>query len=204
MKYTFNEIKEKFENKSHIYRSDFIDEYDFDDDYKEYYKTFILRINGNIKNYNYLSDLIDLSAYLSFFDDEIYNKWVKYLFEKKHLVVKIAVLDYLMDSDTFYQDISLFNKLKIYLQSKIPMILRNQILLNLISFNDLNNETYILLLKKSILKTKDWRSIYRICRVINNNNRLNHLKISIFPMIKMLNEKYNFSSDIDKMIVSHS
>lgn len=43
--WTFEEIKKKFENKDYFIRSNFIDEYDFNDDFIDYYKSFIISFN---------------------------------------------------------------------------------------------------------------------------------------------------------------
>ena len=43
---TFEEVKAQFENRSFLVRSDFINEYDFKDDYFEYYHDVIVRENG--------------------------------------------------------------------------------------------------------------------------------------------------------------
>ena len=90
---SLNEIKSLFEHKSYLVRGEFINDYDFDDDHFEYYHKFILNAKG-ISNHLYLSDLIDLSGYLGIKDKVLQRRWFSYLFQPKHYVVILAVLDY--------------------------------------------------------------------------------------------------------------
>src|SRR3954470_21418701 len=93
MEKSFIEIKQLFQNKSYLVRGEFINEYDFDDDYYEYYRQFILNAKG-VRDHLYLSDLIDLSGWLGIYDEPLQARWFSYLFKPNHYVVKLAVLDY--------------------------------------------------------------------------------------------------------------
>ena len=198
---SLEEIKKGFENRDYLERMDFIDEYDFDDDYLGYYKSFIIE-NDKITNPLYLSDLIDLSAYLGLFNKILYQRYRSYLFEKRHTVVKLATLDYMINCPHFYTDKSIEHKLNKYVESKIFRILKNQVYINLMSYSTLNRRSYLKKLKESLTTTSDWKSIYRTLVKIDSIPILKMYKIELFDHIKKLNEQQNYGDGVKKLLTS--
>ena len=158
---SLNEIKHLFENKSYLIRGEFINEYDFNDDYFEYYRKFIID-SKELSDHLYLSDLIDLSGWLGIYDEELQHRWFSYLFDRKHYVVKLAVLNYFI----YCKEIKLGNlyeeKLKNLLSDRLLQIVRAQILFNLFSLNAKESELYVDQLIYLLSHTNDWRIYYRI------------------------------------------
>lgn len=196
---SLNEIKALFENKDYGIRSDFINDYDFKDEFREYYLHFILK-SKHVKDHLYLSDLIDLSSWMKFYDIKIRKRWFSYLFEKKHFIVKLAVLDYFKYSKEELLFGNYEQKLNTLLKGKLPSILRNQILLNLICLNSSSGNKYLSMLLESLSKTKDWRSIYRTLINLNEIGRLKKHKKLIINHIKGLLLTKNFGEDVEKLL----
>ncbi len=197
---SLEEIKKKFEHKEINYRSDFINDYDFDDEHIEYYKSFILDTK-DIKNHLYLSDLIDLAGWLGIYDRELYLRYVDYLLTKQHYVVKLAVLDYLMRSDVYYDDIDIEKILFNFIQKNKIEILGIQAMLNLILLNSKNKKTYIDMLIYSLLNTKDWKVLYRVINKLNQEEIDIESKTTIFNYIFYLIKNGSFDTEERKSLL---
>lgn len=193
-----NQIKFHFEHPSFAHRVDFIDEYDFQDNYFDYYLAF-LKDMRDVKDHLYLSELIDLAAYLDIYDEELYERYVNYLHVKQHYIVKLAVLDYLMDCEIFYNKKDSEQRMLQALDKSHFFIVKNQILTNLVALSN-SNEKYIQLLVDSLDKTKDWRSIYRVISKFINHSKLSKSKILILNKCKNLHKKKNFGEGVDELL----
>jgi hypothetical protein len=158
---SLKEIKHLFENKSFLIRGEFINDYDFDDDYYEYYRKFILNVKG-IYNHLYLSDLIDLSGWLGIYDKVLQVRWFSYLFESKHYIIKLAVLDYFKYCEKKKIGKLYEKKLKILLGNRLLQIVRAQVLFNLICLDSKESGSYIKELISLLSHVNDWRIYYRI------------------------------------------
>jgi hypothetical protein len=196
---SFEEIKYHFENKSYDIRSDFINEYHFKDDYYNYYKEFILN-SQKIKNHLYLSDLIDLSSYLGIYDIKLRNRLFSYLLSNSHYIVKLAVLDYFIKCKKNLLVPRYENELNKLLNSERKAIVRNQILINLISLNSEKQNLYFQNLCNSIIRTEDWRSIYRIINSFLEFKDLKKFKADLYVLIYDLNKKKNFGEGVTKLL----
>jgi hypothetical protein len=198
----FNEIKEKFENKNYLIRHKFIEEYNFKDDFLDYYKQFIKQNINQIKDKVYLSDLIDFSSYLELFEDDIFDKIVTLLFEKRHLVVKLSAVLYLedaFDEGKKEQVLEVFDNL---LKTRIPRFLRNQILISLLQL-DISNKIEIReLLSQSLIKTNNVNSIYRILNLINDFNISNSERKTIIHEIAKLHKKKDFGKGVNALLMA--
>jgi hypothetical protein len=161
MKKPLDEIKQLFENKSYLIRGEFINDYDFDDDYHEYYRQFILNAKS-IRNHLYLSDLIDLSGWLGLYDEALQIRWFSYLFKPNHYVVKLAVLDYFKYCEKKKAGLSYEKKLKALLKERLLQIVRAQVLFNLIRLNTKESMEFVDDLNALLSRTNDWRIYYRI------------------------------------------
>jgi hypothetical protein len=107
----FQTIRKKFEAKAYFARMDFIDNYDFKDDYHEYYRKFIFDAIPKVRDGLYLSDLIELANHLDFFDTDMSVRIQNLLFQKQELVVKICVIDYLEMWLCHWNDFNAFESL---------------------------------------------------------------------------------------------
>ncbi|WP_018342097.1 hypothetical protein [Cytophaga aurantiaca] len=196
-----DEIILKFENRSYDVRMDFIEEYDFKDNYRDYYHNFILQAL-NIKNHLYLSDLIDLAAWLKFYDKKLYDRYFSYLFESRHYVVKLAALDYLLDSSLERKGNQVvYEKMMLKLISTNNYkVIYNQVLMNLIALHNKNEGKYIEMLLVSIEKTNDWRSIYRIINIVHTMKTFSKNKKKVIGFIKGLAEKNEYPEGVIKLL----
>lgn len=176
-KLTLEEVKNKLEDKNIFQRIDFIDQYDFNDSYKEYYIDFLLS-NKIEKNYLYLSRLIDLAAFLKIKNEGILFKYMKYLIQPNHYIVKLSVLDFLIDSDSLYEEYSekLMEMKLLLTRKRESKIVKNQILFNLLLIDRTNDNSYYESILHSLKETSDHRSLIR---TINN---LMNQKFSFVPM----------------------
>lgn len=196
---SFKEIKRLFENRDYFVRSEFINEYDFSDRYFGYYRKFILGAD-NIKGHLYLSDLIDLSGWLGIYDKKLRDRWLSYLFEPKHYIVKLAVLDYFKFCNKKILDSKYERKLKMLLGRKLQSIIRCQALFNLISYNPKTNWKYVEILNVRLAGAKDWKIFHRIINNIKEVEIDSKAKAAICNHLKELSTKIELGSDTLKLL----
>lgn len=193
----FEEVKSNFENRSYEHRVDFINDYHFNDEFILYYKNFIIK-NTKIKDRFYLSELIDLSRYLGFFDYVFYERFSSYVFEKRHFLIKLSSLDYMIDCKYFYEDKKIEGRLNNILERNIRKILRVQILINLLCLNprsDLLNA-----LKLLISEIEDWRIVYRVLNQFSGIDKLKSFRSEVFELIKDINEGNKFGNGVSNKL----
>jgi hypothetical protein len=196
----FQTIRKKFEAKEYFARMDFIDNYDFKDDYHEYYRKFIFDAILKVKDGLYLSDLIELANHLDFFDMEMCVRIQNLLFQKQALVVKICVIDYLEMWLRHSNDFNAFESLfKPLLLTKLHELLRNQILLNLLKYSNLEKEYYFEQLISSIEKTEDWRSIHRTLDCLNHQVSP-HFSSRLVQIVRNLHEQKDFGEGVTQLL----
>lgn len=193
------EIRAMFEHKKYDVRSDFIDEYDFNDKYLEYYRNFIID-NVEVVDNLYLSDLIDLAGWLNIYDIQLRERWFSFLFKKKHYIVKLSVLDYFKFCPKKLLPPLYEFELNNLLKDRTLAIIRNQIYFNLICLNSKKNETYIKGLKKSLDRTNDWRSIYRTLKNIKELKVKKSYKLALCDYIKVLVSKNDFGDGVEQLL----
>ncbi|RFS18650.1 hypothetical protein DVR12_27445 [Chitinophaga silvatica] len=163
---TLEEVKKLFENKSYLIRSEFINDYDFEDDYFEYYHHFLLNVKS-IRDKFYLSDLIDLTGWLNIYDLNIRKRYYELLFQKSNYLVKLAVLDYFKYCEKNLLPKGYVKDLNLLYSHRQPEILRSQILFNLIICKQEIDSLYIECLSNLIEKTKDWKILHRLLSNLN-------------------------------------
>lgn len=193
---SLNEIKLLFENKSYLIRSEFINEYDFDDDYYEYYRKHILGAK-RIYNHLYLSDLIDLSGWLDIYDKKLQARWFSFLFSHKHYVVKLAVLDYFKFCKKKKLGKLYEKKLKDLLENRLLQIVRVQVLFNLICLNTKDSGNYVNEMTSFLSHSSDWRVYYRIL------NNLKEIEINAKYKAAICNQLIEIANEgkLDKEIL---
>ncbi len=196
---TLEEVKSLFEHKSYAVRGDFINEYDFKDDHFEYYRQFIFTAT-NVRNYLYLSDLIDLAGSLNIYDKELRDRYYAYLFTKQHSIVKLAVLDYFkycskeLLPGTYEQDLVLLSRKRAF------EILRNQVQCNLVLINTEKKELYLSQLLEMLTRTSDWRSFYRILMNVKYCNFDKKDKLIIYDHINALAGKRDLREGVEGLL----
>ncbi len=197
---SLDEIKASFQHKNYGLRSDFIEEYDFQDNYRDYYHDFILK-QDQIKNPIYLSDLIDLAAALEFQDETLIKRYRMYLLNRQHYIVKLAVLDYFFEIPDIMKVYSKYEEeLNKLLKGKLFAVLRNQILINLIKIaSDQNRDYYLTLLYNSLKQMHDWRSIYRTL-LFCSYDELKKEKDNVFRLIQKLHEEKDFGQGVENLL----
>ena len=196
---TLKEIKNHFEHKDYFYRVEFIEEYDFHDDYRDYYEDFLLR-ETKIRDAIYLSELIDLAAWLKIFHTDLYSRYVKYLFEKRPTIVKLAVLDYLIDCPLFYNDDSIEEILVDFFKTTKLLIVKKQTLLCLLALKTDNSKFYYESLKSIILKTEDWRGVYRLLNNIKRKKQFKPYQEDLLVYIQKQHNKKQFGEGVERLL----
>jgi hypothetical protein len=181
---TLEEVKTLFEHKSFLVRSDFINEYDFNDDYFEYYRNFIIEAR-DVKDHMYLSDLMDLAGFLDIYDEELRMRYYKCLFSKQHYLVKLAVLDYFKHCKKELLPVSYEADLTLFVKKRAYPILKAQTLFNLICFGSTEVRVYLNQLNELLAKCDDWRAFYRIIMNIRHVKVDDWVKESICEQITM-------------------
>jgi hypothetical protein len=199
----FAEIKKRFEDKNYLYRSLFIDEYDFKDDYKDYYYEFICNHVNKVKRANYLSDLIDLANRFDFFDAKMSEKIDNLLMEKQALVVQLSIIAYLEerylhlnDYDGYVQTFTSF------LSKRLSRLLRNDILLSLLEFAPEGKEQHFSALIKSLKLTKDWRSVYKTLNGLDKRDIDDFYVKKIINVVTELHLRNDFGKGVDNLLAS--
>lgn len=179
----FFEIKKKFEHKSYFERSRFIEEYHFQDDFQDYYRSFILNNLFKIKTPGYLTDLIWLAADLEFYDEEFYDQIKKLLESSDVYLIQLIALDYIRDRNLLFYDINLLPFLKHHLKVTKFESLKCQILVTILilrkqlalSNKDVLNYWGELMYKIAV--AKKWYYIQRTINFFDNESSyFEHLK----------------------------
>ena len=199
-KMTMEEIKKQFENKSFFIRCQFIETYNFQDKYFNYYKEYIINFSYKTKYYNYISDLIDLASDLEIYDDILYEKYLSFLCEKFHPVVKLSVISYCIFRYEKYPDIDIEQKLLKGINKQRSIIVKNQIFFSLLNLIKSKEEYYLDLLLKSLETTTEWRSIYRILYSIKNNTVLSKIDKILIAKIENLHNERKFGQGITELL----
>lgn len=166
-----DKIISHFEHKSFEHRIDFIDNYSFKDNFSDYYYDFILNLDFD-KNHLYISELIDLSGFLLFFDDMFLKKVNNFLLKSPHYIVKLSILDYFL-AYVFYckthkKDVnySLMYSLEKLLELRQRKIVKNQIYINLMFLFPNKIDFFFKKLLSSLKTTFDYRSYIRIFNIL--------------------------------------
>ena len=200
---SLEEIKSKFENKSYFIRGEFIYNYDFQDDYFEYYRSFILNFNYKIKNSDYVSDIIDLARYLCIFEDTLYNVYMHYLNKPFHTLSKLSIIDYAECRNKEFNDVNLEYSLRLLLHKRNNIILKNQLLVSLFIISE-EKDYYFRALLKSLSKTNDWRSIYRVLRDDDFFLLQGKYQERVLAHIIKLHTKKDFGNGVSQLIVQRT
>ncbi|HEY3402435.1 MAG TPA: hypothetical protein VGK59_03550 [Ohtaekwangia sp.] len=199
---TLEEIKFHFENRSFFERMQFIDDYDFDDPFIEYYKDFIHKA-VDVKHHLYLSDLIDLARQLKIFDHDLYKRYFGYLFQKRHGIVKLSCLDYMIACPFFYQDEHAEKRLKKLLNNSLRAIIQNQVYLALIALGTRNTEFYYKKFCESLASTKDWRSLHRVLNKVSTAKKLKPYNSRVHEYLKNLSDQQDLGPGISERLAKH-
>lgn len=194
------EIKKQFEHKDFFVRSEFINKYHFEDEYRDYYYNFIKQNILLIKQSLYLSDLIDLANKLDFFDELLFLDVLK-LFSFNALVVKLSVIAYIESKFLYENNRKGLEKIfLLLLQQRLRKIVRNDILLSLVEYAIDNNDLYLNMLLSSLKGTKDWRSIYKTLNGLDGRDIEIGVRKKIVDTISVLHKKNSYGEGIEKLI----
>ena len=191
---SFIEIQKRFENRSFFVRSQFLEEFDFSHNYKEYFIDFISKNAMHIRHPGYLSDLVCYTLDQNFLDLEIVSIWYEILKKNKSAVVILCILDYFNHCAIEDLPLDYVQTLTELSQIHRRRILINQIYINLISFDE-SNENYKKLLLNSLKRTKDYRSLLRVLSTLALLNS-EELVCEIKNQLKTLN--LDFLSEKDR------
>lgn len=198
-----SEIKLLLNNKKYIIRSEFMREYDFEDEYLDYYRKFILE-NINSTNCMFLTDLIYLASKINFNTPELQNTFKNLLLNDSRFLVKLAVLDYWVELETKYLPKHYEETLLKLLKKRNYKIVTNQIYFNLFILNNSSINIYFENLIECLKNTNDWKSIYRILfnfKYVSSSHFLNY-KAQIIKLIKRLHQEKKFGKGVDEMLLN--
>lgn len=191
-KLSFQYIKSQFEHKDFFYRSKFIEEYDFEDAYLEYYKGFLLNYTKRTKNDIYLSDLINLACDLSIYEAVLIDRYTSILLSPNSALVKLSCVNYLLEAYYIGKMNNIEQVLKSALKSTKSEILKSELLVYLISISfsedDFSN------LKALLLKVNDWRTPIRLLRTLPNINISTEQKRCLIEILLETNAKKDYGS----------
>ncbi len=174
------DIKFYFENNFLNRRVEFIEDYDFENDKKnyKYFESFILNFEIT-KNDWYNTLIIDLADKLCIVNNKLYHRYLQYLSYKSHYLFKLSILDYFINNSSFYKEIYHSEDFdEIYKMKSVRYIVKNQIVINNLVFFPENKSVYIKELLRNMNQTTDYRSHIRVYNYIMN-----------FELEEMFNEK---------------
>ncbi len=158
------EIRSYLESSSIKKRKNFIENYDFEDNYRDFYYVYLKEnLPLPTKDTWYLIALIELAQDFGFFDHEIRTLlWELYEAKKNAVYLKLTILDYLADFPLNESEKSItIQQFETFAKRTRNDLLKNQLFCNLLHL-DPENETYLNRLLEQILKTQDCRSLIRV------------------------------------------
>ncbi|MEM6815880.1 MAG: hypothetical protein AAF600_16080 [Bacteroidota bacterium] len=169
MKNSFSIIE--FEQLSLSEKIDFLDENDVSDDYgnKTYFTRFIKKNIEKSSDYWIVSSLIELASDLKLDDNELFDSFMDLLLNPNHYLIKLSVLDFQVEGYYIHypEKKSSFNVLRGFnKRTKERLIVRNQVLMNLMLFDKENRLNYLTELLENFKKTMDYRSHIRVFNMI--------------------------------------
>lgn len=198
-----NIIKE-FEQFSLSEKIDFLGEYDVVDDFRnrEYFTDFIKHFNDSNDVWT-LSLIVYVAADLQINDVSLFQKYFDYVTNSVNYMLKLSVLDFQLDTYNIYypNQKELFTQYESLLNKKYErLIVRNQVLLNLMIYKKENRFKYQNLLKNNLKKTRDYRSHLRVYNTLLNYPFFNFVtRDYIFQLID-ITERWNFDRAVQSKI----
>lgn len=200
-------LNKKFENLSLTEKIDFLEEYDVTDDFenRDYFVRFVKNAD-NYTDYWLLSLLVDLASDLQINDDKLFKRYFDYLFNSVHYLLKLSVLDFQLETYHLYypKKKSLFIQLERILKKRNErLIVKNQILLNLMVYKKENQLRYQIELLDNLERTSDYRSHLRVYNAFMNYSFFDFITKDYISRIISVTEKWNFGRSVtDKIIES--
>jgi hypothetical protein len=200
----FTEIKNNFENKSIQKRIDFMESYDFENEFenREYFINFI-RNNPKSENDWYMMWLIDLAGLLEIKDVNLLNHYLEYLIYPNYYLLKLTVLDYVTYTYTLYESDDIdYSAIKSILSNKHDrIIVKNEALLTLMLLFPVEKEKYMFQLKKNLLETSDYRSHVRVHSFFLNRNIKTIIPILFIRELIEISKSKNFGRAVKCSII---
>lgn len=158
------EIRSHLESPSIKKRTNFIENYDFEDSYHDFYATY-LKENLPLPNRDnwYVIAMVELAQDLGIFDPQIRTiLWELYEAKKNAVYLKLAILDYLAAFPFGESDkTEIIPKYETYWKRTRNDLLKNQLICNLLHLEP-ENTVYQIRLLTQIPKTQNYRSLIRI------------------------------------------
>lgn len=202
-------LNKKFEDLSLSKKIDFLEDYDVANDIenRDYFIRFVK--NTDISNNNwFLSLIVDLASDLQIKDDKLFKRYFEYLFKPVHYLLKLSILDFQLDTYHLYypQKGELLIKLEEVLERKYErLIVRNQILLNLMVYHKEKRLIYQMQLIDNLAKTSDYRSHLRVYNTFMNYSFFDFITSDYISQIIPVTEKWKFGRSVtDKIIEAKS
>lgn len=199
------EIIKKFEKLSLSEKIDFLEDYDIANDFKNrhYFINFIKNVVDN-KDYWFLSLVVDLASDLQINDDDLFKKYFDYLFDSVHYLLKLSVLDFQLETYHLHypRKKSLFIKLEELLNKKNErLIIKNQILLNLMLYRKENRLRYQMILIENLKRTSDYRSHLRVYNTFMTYDSFDFITYDYVTKIISVSEKWSFGKSVSDKII---
>lgn len=166
------DLEKIFEHGSYQQRIDMIRKFDFDQGSKSNNYFVDLIKNNKSNNSWYTIELIDLAGYLEIIDVSLLKKYLSYLDKSCSYYLKLTVLDYVSymyeDYKKYNVDYSSINKIVTNRYDRL--ITKNEALLTLMLLFPKDMEKYMVILKKNLKKTKNYREHIRVHNFLLNRN----------------------------------
>ncbi|AXP80304.1 hypothetical protein CJ739_1213 [Mariniflexile rhizosphaerae] len=199
-----SDLIKKFEKLSMDDKIDFIEDYDIVNDLsnRPYFIKFI-KNNSNSKDYWFSSILIELASEIRVDDLELFNTYFKFLFESKHYFIKLSVLDFQIETYDIYYDKfkNTYHKLEEILDKKNErLIVKNQILLNLMIYSKEKRLKYLYQLLDNLKRTSDYRSHLRVYNTFINYNYYNFITPDFLEQLFSISEKKRLGKSVSEKI----
>lgn len=194
----------KFEKLSIDDKIDFLEDYDVVNDLvnRPYFHRFIKNNSGN-KDYWLSSILIDLASELRINDFDLFNTYFNYLFESKHYLIKLSVLDFQIETYDLYYEKSkeAYLKLEELLNRKNERLLvKNQVLLNLMIYCKENRLKYLSQLINNLKRTSDYRSHLRVYNTFINYDYFNFITPDFLEQLFRISERKSLGKSVSNKI----
>lgn len=199
-----NNIIKEFEQFSPSEKINFLEEYNVVDDFKnrKYFTDFIKNFKDSNNAWT-LSLIVDIAADLNIKDVSLFERYFNYLFKPINYMLKLSVLDFQLDTYNMYypSQKNMFKQYEPLLSKKYErLIVRNQVLLNLMVYKKENRLKYQSLLMNNLKKTPDYRSHLRVYNILLNYPIFNFVSRDyVFELIH-ITEKWNFDRAVKSKI----
>ncbi|MES2589834.1 MAG: hypothetical protein V4622_12715 [Bacteroidota bacterium] len=177
----------------------YLEEFEFLDFKSEEELLNLFEGNKNTKNELLISEIIDCLSINEVFHENVKLFVFDSLKNKTHYLVKLSCLGYLFNNSNSFGKDEIINLLNSCLSKRNLLLVKNQIILNLIYLDTNNFSYYFEQLLSSLRKTIDYRSHIRLYNLLTTCKNENVTKDKLMQMVE-ITKQFNFGKSVQSII----